>query len=315
MKFQVALTVLISLVCIQATNAQMQLDLVCDFAMQIVTDVEPQYTCSLYNIEFDFTNPFYFIRITGEHLEGMEDDDVTFLRIFNSSMNTIPANIFNVLTNITAIEITESGSLTLLPVNFGFAQRVSYIRIVDNSIPVIFGVPFFLIGNTLESLELRGNGITTLGADVFFGLTNLTHLSLGDNNLSVLSPRLFAPLTSLRSVFVFNNLIEVLNNRMFSNNLMLETITFGGNRIESIGPNFLNPLENLRYLWLYSNNCTDLDFEIGEDLTRGDIRTALQGCMNNFIDPPVTGNNFFLTVHGNMTFLDENGYELLRVTN
>lgn len=279
----IVFTVACVAVLLPSTKAQfMELDLECEFSMFEIIFGEPECTCTLSNVDFDFTSPFYFIRINGTHLDDLDNSNVTVLRIIDSTINTIPGNIFNVLTNIRALEITDSGSIVLSPPNFGFAQRISYIRMVANNIPVLVGVPFFLIGSTLESLELRGNGITTLGPDVFSGLTRLSHLSLGDNNLRTLSPRIFAPLTNLRSVFMYQNLIESLDNRLFNNNRLLETITFGSNEINAIGPNILNPLDNLRFFWLYSNNCTDLDFEISEDLNRGDIRAALQGCFNNF---------------------------------
>lgn len=315
MKSRVFITVCGAFFLMQAASQMMELDLDCEFGMHEIIFGEPEYTCTLSNISFDFTNPFYFIRLTGTHLEGRENSDVTVLRIIDSSINTIPTNIFNVLTNLRALEITDSGTIAIIPPSFSFAQRLEYIRLVDNNIPVLFDFSFFLIGSTMESLELRGNGITSLDADVFFGLVNLRHLSLGDNNLRTLSPRVFAPLTNLRSLFVYQNFIEILDGRLFNNNRQLETISFERNSINSIGPNILNPLDHLRTLWLVNNNCIDLDFEIGDDLDRGDVREALQRCFNNFIDPPITGENFIFEVQGNLTIFDINGYELFRIQN
>lgn len=76
----------------------------CVFDTTRIMDIEG-YSCILSDLEYDFSTPFYFIRITGDHMDGMTNEDVRLIRITNSRINRIPANIFNVFPNAEAMEV------------------------------------------------------------------------------------------------------------------------------------------------------------------------------------------------------------------
>lgn len=265
------------------------------------------YTCRLSDLEVDFSSPFYFIRVTGAHTEGRTNADVTNVKITNSRINRIPANIFNVFPNTLALEVIDCYNMTFIPPDFYFVDKMIYARIHNNVIPALGGSSF-VFATTLEVLFLDNNRINSLAATTFAGLENLRHLSLANNNIRTITPRMLAPLRNLELFIAPDNQLEQLDGRLFINNPELLSVNLVGNNINAIGASFLNINGNLRFLFLERNECASSNF-INDDANLNNIRSALGTCFDN---SPL-GTQITLDVVGDLTILDENDQVLLRI--
>ncbi|CRL01815.1 CLUMA_CG015031, isoform A [Clunio marinus] len=263
------------------------------------------YTCTLTDIDYDFSSPFYFIRVGGEHLEGRTNADVINLRIRNSTINRIPANIFNVFPNVEGLEVINCGTINFIPPDFYFADRLREVYIADNNITTL-GNSAFTFAFNIEILILYQNQMNSLGPNPFINLGRATFVSIENNNITVLTPRMLRPLLSLKNFVASGNRIEELEGRMFANNPDLELAHFERNNIRAIGPSFLNINPNLESLRLSGNACIDGNFD---NVTLTAIREALGECFRN----SPWGTQVSLTVVGSLSIFDENDNLITRI--
>lgn len=290
-------------------NAQiLRFEIECNFENSEILGNE-RYTCTLENLTNDFSSPFYFIRVTGDHLPGLTNNDVENLRMVRSPTNRIPANIFNVFPNVQALEVDECGSIAFIPVDFFFASNVREIRIVNNSISSLANSAFAVSVTNLETLILENNNVSLLGPNTFAGGFNLQHVSIANNQIRLLTTRMTSSLRSLRIFDVSNNLIEDLDGRLFFNSPLIETVNFSGNNILSIGSNILNINPNIREFSLEGNECSNENFEFDEDVDLVEMRESLATCFSN----SPWGTQLTLTVNGRLIIYDENDQILLRI--
>lgn len=269
-----------------------------------------RYTCVLDGLTYDFSSPFYFIQVTGNHLLDRTNADVENLRLVRSQTNRIPSNIFNVFPNIQAIEIDDCGSFIIIPPDFFFAENIRDIRVVNNNSTILSNFALTYVGPTLETLILENNNMMSLAVNTFAEGSNLRRVSIANNQIRVLTPRMTSFLTSLREFDASNNRIEDLDGRIFFNSRLIERVNFAGNNILSIGSSVLNINSQLRELRLEGNQCIDRDFEFDEnDVDLNSIRQALGECFRN----SPFGTQLTLTVDGSLIVYDENDQVLLRI--
>jgi Leucine-rich repeat (LRR) protein len=298
-------------VCLVACVSQAQIlrfNITCAFENSEILGNE-RYTCSMDQLEYDFSTPFYFIQVTGNHLSGRTNDDVQNLRLTRSETNLIPSNIFNVFPNVQALEVENCGGINFIPPDFLFAGNLQDIRIVNNNISTLGGFAFIHTGPTLQTLILDNNNMTSLGPMPFANSFNLRHVSIANNRIRVLTPRMTSTLRNLRTFDASNNQIEDLDGRIFFNSRLVERVNFSGNNILSIGSSMLNINANIRELQLEGNQCINQNFEFESEVDLEAIRAALNTC---FINSPL-GTQLTLTVDGNLIVFDENDEVVLRI--
>lgn len=101
---------------------------------------------------------------------------------------------------------------------------------------------------------------------------------------------------------MFSNEIVVIDGRLFRNHPELNSISLADNRIESIDRTFINGLNNLSYIHLAGNNCTDLDFTRGTDGWTPPLATSLVQCFDTFgpPEPDVNVRRFHMVLEGEL---------------
>ncbi|CRL01814.1 CLUMA_CG015030, isoform A [Clunio marinus] len=285
--------------------------LFCDFGMYAINDFL-NYACTVRNVTFDFSNPFYYIIIEGQHEPGRTNEDVGNFIIQSSNVNAIPANIFQVFPNIVAIYGFDAGITGINPPDFTFANQLRGIFASANIMPRLTGSPFF-VRSTITDISFYSNQIEFIANTFFIGLLNLRYLSIEGNNIAALTPEMMAPLVSLRNFYASANRFETLSGRVFANNRNIEFIGLNENIINAIGPNAFDNLPNLEILALSQNSCVDEVFTINEDITIETVNQSLQQCFNNSVPEPPRTRTLLFEVRGNMTFFDEYNDELLRI--
>lgn len=271
-----------------------------------------QYACVLRFVEVDFSNPFYYITINGQHQPNRTNADVLNLVIQQSNTNTIPGNIFQVFPNIQYIEAFRSGITSLRDVTLTFAAGIRGLFLNYNNITALSGSPFWG-RNGVTHLNLYANGIETIEEGFFTGLAGLRYLSLGGNNLRSFAPDLFAPLVNLRHFLASANQIDRLSGRTFLLNRQIEIIALEYNNINSFGPRIFEGLNNLEYIGLSNNTCVSDVFEDETGISIDVIDEALQSCYENFVADPPRMRQLVFELRGNMTFFDEYNREILNV--
>ena len=84
------------------------------------------------------------------------------------------------------------------------------------------------------SLDLSGQGITSLSADDFDGLHSLENLDLSGNQIASLPEGLFDELFLLRTLRLNGNMLQTVAEDTFEELFLLEELTLHGNRFTSL---------------------------------------------------------------------------------
>lgn len=286
----------------------------CEFQNFTIYDYT-NYACIVRGLNFNFSNPFYYIHVEGEHEEGRTDDDVRNLVFEDSEINQIPGNIFQVFRNIQAIGASNSGITALTANDLNFARELAAIFFSDNQITSLTGTPFLwnVIRTTITHLNFYSNRIEFIGDTFFNGLTNLRYLSLGGNALTSLPPQVIAPLTGLRELLVSFNQIESLSARVFATNRQLEIVAFEFNNITALGPGIFDDLPSIEFIGLLGNECVSFEFEIDDEMTIDVVNEQLGGCFDNSIPDPPRRRQVVFELFGNMTLNNDFGEEIANV--
>ena len=110
----------------------------------------------------------------------------------------------------------------------------------------------------IERLSLNGQGLTSLKAGDFAGLTGLELLSLGSNQLAELPEDLFAGLASVKFLYLGYNRLTQLPEGLFAGLSSLEALRFESNQLSELPGGLFAGLSNLRVLELDHNSLTQL---------------------------------------------------------
>ena len=141
------------------------------------------------------------------------------------------------------------------------------IRLDEESISAL--LPGDFAGLTaLEELNLGKNALTTLPADIFAGLTKLTHLFLRNNSsLTTLPAGVFTGLASLKFLFLNKNTLTTLPAGVFAGRERLERLDLDNNGLDSLPAGVFDGLTSLRELELNGNGLVSLPPGVFADLT------------------------------------------------
>ena len=122
--------------------------------------------------------------------------------------------------------------------------------------------------SALHILLLSENQLTTLPADIFSGMAALEHLALWRNQLESLPENLFFGLSGLRFLNLSTNRLSSVPDGIFSDLSKLNVIGLGFNRFASLPANTFSGLSLLTSLNLRSNELTNLPADMFSGLSR-----------------------------------------------
>ena len=112
--------------------------------------------------------------------------------------------------------------------------------------------------SSLESLNLESNRLTELPEDLFAGLSNLEQLALNRNQLSELPDELFAGLSKLRVLRLDYNALEELPDGLFDELSSVEQLLLDNNQLSSLPQGLFASLSRLNELILAFNQLAAL---------------------------------------------------------
>ena len=119
----------------------------------------------------------------------------------------------------------------------------------------------------LTELRLDDNSLSTLPAGVFDELTALTTLNLRDNSLSTLPAGVFDGLTALTWLRLEKNSLSTLPAGVFDELTALTSLWMGFNSLSTLPAGVFDELTALTVLYLYINSLSTLPDDVFEELT------------------------------------------------
>ncbi|XP_018333196.1 toll-like receptor 7 isoform X1 [Agrilus planipennis] len=184
------------------------------------------------------------------------------LRLFNLSLKVFPTNAFQVLGNLTKLQISGH-YLSELPKN-AFASSISdklvHLEITDGSlnfIPIESLQPL----KKLKVLNLHNNAIQELKKNQFKGLREVEVLDLSFNNISRLDVSHVSDLIKLGWCNVSQNNLKELPRGTFARNSVLKLLNISHNKIKKLDSNSFRGLRFLRRLYISDNEINDIGRE------------------------------------------------------
>ena len=132
-----------------------------------------------------------------------------------------------------------------------------------------------ILNKALQRVTLAGNAITSVPADVFRGVTEMTLLDLSSNAITSVHDAAFDDLKKLAVLALRYNRIAAINNRTFKHLESLQRLDLGDNAITSIMADTFQSMPSLTWLRLDNNRITtaaSFAFRGLKSLTSLDIR-------------------------------------------
>lgn len=110
------------------------------------------------------------------------------------------------------------------------------------------------------TIDLSGNKITEIAANLFETHEQLESLILDNNQLKFLPENIFDSLVNLKTLSIKNNLLQALNPDVFKHNTKLELIDLSHNKLFKVSPTIFDNLPDLKFVSFHGNICVDSVF-------------------------------------------------------
>ena len=124
------------------------------------------------------------------------------------------------------------------------------------------------LASLTRSMEMQGEGITSLRPGDFAGLTSLQTLDLSSNSFTTLPAGVFSGMTALTTIKLRGGALTSLPANVFSGLPALEILELEDNsNLASLDADVFNGLTALITLWLHENDLTSLPADVFDGLT------------------------------------------------
>jgi hypothetical protein len=244
---------------------------------------EYSYSHKSFDERYEVSKDRYY-RCTLKNIPLLEEDDAEFyidksgydnrgnlsemVWIENSSLKSIPPQIFTAFPNLSYLHIFQSELEELQSTSFLKAVNLKKLRIRGvNLTKLEEGV--FSNAKSLEYLGLVEDEISDIDKDAFDGLSELKGLYLNGNQLTVPEKTIFNPLINLEELFLDRNLIDSLPEGLFEENNKLKLLSLAGNQISEIDPLLFENLTELVVVDFTGSECSSELY----NLTEIDVKT------------------------------------------
>ena len=201
------------------------------------------------------------------------------LDLSGNAISNLPVGVLDSLGRmLLTLDLSGNGISNLTVGVFDSLYRLCSLDLSDNNILFLPNSVFVSAGQRflfyhesfpgLKTLNLSGNNISKLNANVFESLTGLFTLAISHNSLYTLPRGVFNSLQELKTLDLSNNRMELLLSTAFDSQQHLLTLDLSNNKLFSLpGGLFLKP-SKLISLNLCCNNLTTISAsEIFESLT------------------------------------------------
>ncbi len=160
-----------------------------------------------------------------------------------------------------------AGNLSCDEVDDQHLRRITRLDLIREGVTSLKAGDFDGL-SSLQWLLLENNQLTELPEDVFSGLSNLEVLNLAYNRFAELPEGLFTGLSSLEVVYLNNNQLAELPAHLFAGLSNLQVLLLRYNELTHVSQEQFAGLENLERLDFYWNKLSALPDEVFSDLRR-----------------------------------------------
>jgi hypothetical protein len=238
-----------------------------------------RYVCDVSGVVVDKIDQD--VVFSGQHLPGMNNDDVGFVNISDSRIGFVVPQIFTTFVNAIRVDLKDIG-LMEIPLRESFKiGRVELMEIMFNPRLTTIHSNAFPGGAQLRELSLSRNAIANIHENAFAGLNRLQFLFIVGNRIHTLPMNLFRPLPILEWVYASENQLKTIFTQQFRYNPQLRQLAVSNNRINAIERSFMEPIQRISVVNLIGNLCIDFAFVF--HITRNQsIIDNLTPCYDNF---------------------------------
>jgi hypothetical protein len=236
------------------------------------------YACDTRELIFDESDVNDTITFVGEHLPGMDDNDVVFMIFRHSSIPFFVSQVFDVFPRLRRIDHWTPGMTQIQPRAFNRVVRSLEFILIDRANLTTIPAKTFTGLTHLQTLRISYSGVETLHPAAFVGLNNLEGLQMHGNKIKELPLTVFYPLRRLAFLELEDNQIKRLEGELFIRNPMLLHLRLSLNKIEAIERNFLDKNRHFFLITMRGNVCAD--FFLGGNIP--DMMAELEECFVNF---------------------------------
>jgi len=120
------------------------------------------------------------LELTGKHLNGKGNNDVTYVQFLNCTVVKIPQGLTNIFPNLKCLEIYDSK-----------LKKISKFDLAEYK--------------NLEKIIIEDNELDYLPGDLFEGFRNLEYIDFEKNNLKLIEPNILDGLNKLKNVNFLGN--------------------------------------------------------------------------------------------------------------
>ena len=184
-----------------------------------------------------------------------------------SGVTTCGAITTTHLGGILSLDLFNKGISSLQSGDFDGLTALTTLNLTSNNDLESLPADIFNGLTGMTHLDLSGNDLESLPADVFDGLTALTTLDLRNNDLESLPAGVFDGLTALTTLRFTSNSLESLPAGVFDELTALETLDLDSNALTSLPAGVFDGLTALVYLQLFGNALTSLPEDVFDGLT------------------------------------------------
>ena len=123
------------------------------------------------------------------------------------------------------------------------------------------------LASLTAAMEMAGEGISSLKAGDFAGLTSVGHLDISDNDFTTLPANVFTGLTSVEAILMGRGTLSSLDAGAFTGLTSLARLDLNENDLTSLDARVFSGLMSLGQLTLQENDLDELDAELFSGLT------------------------------------------------
>lgn len=169
------------------------------------------YACNLNNVEV--LDPLADVVITGDHLEGQNDESVREVFLTNSRTPFMIQQIFEKFPCITLLDIQNSH---LESINLPDYVQLEILRVINNNISTLFNRTFFN-QKQIDTIAANNLGLEEIEENTFEGAKSLNFIALVNNKITHIHPNTFRPLVNIRRINLNQNSLKRIDDIFFAN--------------------------------------------------------------------------------------------------
>ncbi|XP_065313490.1 insulin-like growth factor-binding protein complex acid labile subunit isoform X2 [Gordionus sp. m RMFG-2023] len=226
---------------------------------------------TLLNLEVLKIMSFTLNKIYNDSLSGLKN--LKDFSLVTNFLKEIPPLVFSETPNMEKLFISLKSFKKITKEHFSNLRYLRELSFNNSGIDTIESGAFMQMSNSLKSLSLKGNQISTLPESIS-NLPKLTHLDLSSNTIFDINANSFYGLNSLEHLILSYNIVKNIKSNVLADSKWLKFIDLKANLLTQIPEFFFQTFRNLNTLDLsknFINEIAELTFYQNDKLEKLDL--------------------------------------------